>query len=82
MEAKGANQEMGIARVREVVDKGSFQSAEEICDAVINAVQEHERKPGFWGPAARIPGFGGDEANDVTTLALMRNRTAKAAATS
>lgn len=79
-ESKGSNDDFGIQRVQEILNKGGFSSANAVCQMILQAVESHQKQPSRFGPSLYIPGLGGDEPNDVTTLALMRSSAASHAA--
>jgi hypothetical protein len=47
---------------------------------ILQAVEAHQKQPSRFGPTLQIAGFGAEEPNDVTTLALMRSSAATHAA--
>jgi serine phosphatase RsbU (regulator of sigma subunit) len=81
-ESKGANDDFGIKRVQDILDKGGFSSANAVCQMILQAVESHQKQPSRFGPTLSIAGLGGDEPNDVTTLVLMREIAAKSVANS
>jgi serine phosphatase RsbU (regulator of sigma subunit) len=76
IETKGASDEFGIERVQNIVNNGGFTSPEQICKAILEAVEAYEKRPSRFGPSLYIPGFGDHEPNDLTTLVLMRSAAA------
>jgi sigma-B regulation protein RsbU (phosphoserine phosphatase) len=82
VETKGASDDFGLDRVQSILGSGRFDSADEICKAILGAVEAYERRPSRFGPSLHIPGFGDHEPNDITTLALMRCAAAQQAAAS
>ncbi len=79
-ESKGASDDFGIKRVQDLLSNGGFSSANAVCQMILQAVESHQKQPSRFGPSLHIPGLGGDEPNDVTTLALMRSSAASHAA--
>jgi len=78
VEVKASGQEFGIDRVREVIANGEYQTAAELCEAVLTTAEDFKQKPSRFGPRLGIPGFGESEPNDMTALALLRKPAANA----
>lgn len=79
-ESKGLNDDFGIKRVQDILDGENYSSANAVCQMILQAVEAHQKQPSRFGPALNIAGLGGEEPNDITTLALMRSSTASHAA--
>jgi serine phosphatase RsbU (regulator of sigma subunit) len=73
VEVRAGGEEFGIARVQQSVQKASADSAQGICQALLNAAQRHEEKSFWFAPGRFVPGFS-REPNDWTALALLRKR--------
>jgi serine phosphatase RsbU (regulator of sigma subunit) len=82
VETKGASDDFGLARVEAILKNESFDSAEQICKAILQALEAYEKRPSRFGPSLHIPGFGDSAPNDITTLALRRCTAAQKAAAS
>ena len=82
VENKNGREEFGIERVQSLLSDGGFPSAAELCRHILAAVEKHQAQPTRFGPSFQIPGFGKSEANDVTTVVLMRTSIQKEAAAS
>jgi serine phosphatase RsbU (regulator of sigma subunit) len=82
IETKGASDEFGLDRVQNILLNGDFKSAEDICKAILEAVEAYEKRPSRFGPSLNFAGFGDREPNDLTTLVLMRTAAASRAAAS
>jgi serine phosphatase RsbU (regulator of sigma subunit) len=76
VERRSGDEELGLDKIRELLSSNHFQTAQEICNAILTSIEERERSPSWFGPALSLPGFGAPEPNDTTTLALMRYATA------
>ncbi len=73
IEVKAGGQEFGIERVKEIVSNGTFDTAEQLCQTVLETAEQYRRKPSHFGPYLTIPGFAAAEAgNDMTVVALLR----------
>jgi serine phosphatase RsbU (regulator of sigma subunit) len=72
VEKRSGSEEFGIEKVQNVLDSGSFDTAQAICEVVLDSVEKHEKKPSWFGPALAIPGLSMQEPNDATTVALLR----------
>jgi serine phosphatase RsbU (regulator of sigma subunit) len=82
IESKGANDDFGIKRVQDILSTGGFSSANAVCQMILQAVESHQKQPSRFGPTLHIAGLGGEEPNDVTTLALLRSAAVRSAANS
>ncbi|MEO8727073.1 MAG: SpoIIE family protein phosphatase [Acidobacteriaceae bacterium] len=78
VEAKAErDQEFGLDRVRQFLAQRKFNSAQDLCREVLHQVEQFMAAPSFWGPKLAFSGFhdheaGGETANDMTAVALMR----------
>jgi sigma-B regulation protein RsbU (phosphoserine phosphatase) len=72
VEKRSGSEEFGIEKVQKLIATNTFSTAQEICEAVLDSVDHHEKAPSWFGPALAIPGLGAQEPNDSTTLALLR----------
>jgi serine phosphatase RsbU (regulator of sigma subunit) len=73
VERRSADEEVGFAKIRELIARTEFQTAQEVCSAILESLDKHEKAPSWFGPALSLPGFGAPEPNDHTTLALVRH---------
>jgi serine phosphatase RsbU (regulator of sigma subunit) len=72
VERRTGDEELGLNKIRELLASSHFQTAQEVCSAILTSVEEQERSPSWFGPTLSLPGFGAPEPNDTTTLALVR----------
>lgn len=72
VETKAGGNEFGIHRVQQNLDESLYATAEDACKGVLDAIQKFEASPTRFGPSFTIPGFGGHEPNDITTIAFKR----------
>jgi len=75
VERRSEDERLGLEEIRALVAATAITNAQEICSAILASVEMQERAPSWFGPALSLPGFGGSEPNDNTTLALVRNAT-------
>jgi serine phosphatase RsbU (regulator of sigma subunit) len=74
VEAKsGSHEEFGIDRACQLLAERNFNSAQDLCQRVLDEVKRFTATPSFWGPRLAFAGFHeDDDPNDMTALALMR----------
>jgi serine phosphatase RsbU (regulator of sigma subunit) len=72
VEKRSGSEEFGIEKVQKLLATSAFSTAQEICEAVLDSVEHHEKSPSWFGPALTIPGLSSQEPNDSTTVALLR----------
>jgi hypothetical protein len=81
VESKSGSKEFGLERAREVLAAVTITDADEICRAMLAAVQEHSARHSYFGPHLQIPGFSSEPTqNDSTAIALVRHAAAAAKA--
>jgi serine phosphatase RsbU (regulator of sigma subunit) len=79
VEAASGRHEFGIEGVREALEDETFASPQELCHKLLSRVVRFSEQPSAFGPHFSIPGFGGEELNDLTVVCLMRGAQAAAA---
>ncbi|MCU1287187.1 MAG: serine phosphatase [Acidobacteriales bacterium] len=82
IETRGAHDEFGLERVQAILGNGGFESADQICKSILEALESYEKRPSRFGPSLNFAGFGDHKPNDITTLALMRSSSAQQAVAS
>jgi serine phosphatase RsbU (regulator of sigma subunit) len=80
VEVRNGKEEFGSEGVRKIMEKNSFNSAEELCRLLHESALAHEKRPGFFGPTLSFAGLGSQEPNDITAFTLMRKAVGVAAA--
>lgn len=72
LEARSGSKEFGLERVKVAITSRSFRSAEELCAEILRTVEDFRKSPSYWGPQLGLSGFGANDVNDMTAVALMR----------
>jgi serine phosphatase RsbU (regulator of sigma subunit) len=74
VETVAGKQEFGVERVHEILESGSFHSAQDLCREVLEGAVRFSEQPSAFGPQFRIPGFkSSNEPNDMTVACVMRS---------
>jgi serine phosphatase RsbU (regulator of sigma subunit) len=76
VEKRSGDEQLGLEEVRKLVTTQNFQTAQEICSAILSSIEEQEKAASWFGPSLSLPGFLTPEPNDSTTLALVRHAAA------